>query len=392
MDRRVKANKADAAAIIEDLHQHHVLEKLTQVIPKLSMDVLFKFSKAPAFQDLLITASPSTNTPPIFTTQGDAFSTLLSALPHTKTRNLFLAITPELVAQALSAHCGTEHEALDLAISLELGNAHKDAIIAALASASFHGGTVTLPPKATVNLPPVATGGNVINAGPAPLETPTAPPSTRPAEVPASTQSSGTAGNAETCPQPSVSATNPTHALLPVTAAAPPTITDSANPAATALSTDRTGANVSFPSLWAVTQVNKNAIQSKPGPAVNPSQAMPVATALKARLLGKSGRSRTAVNLQDPKDAPPLGKGKSSKPHKGAPQPSGDDGDEESSAKSSSSESEQGDYSESDPTDDDTPLSAPRGGSKAQKGKAAVAAPAVTTTDEDEVEPESPCG
>lgn len=137
-----------------------------------------------------------------------------------------------------------------------------------------------------------------------------------------------------------------------------------------------------------MTQVNKNTIQSKPGPAVDLSQAMPVATALKARLLGQSGRSRSAVNLQDPKDAPPLGKGRSSKPRKGAPQPSGDDGDEESSAKSSSLESDEGDYRESDSSDDDTPLSAPRGGSKAQKGKAAVAAQAVTTTDEDEVEPE----
>lgn len=261
LDRRVKSNQ-DAIAIIEDLHEHHLLDKLTQVIPKLSTNVLLAFSKALAFQDLLITSS-STDAPPIFGTQGDAFSSLLSALPRAKTRQLFLATTPERVAQALSAVCKTEDEAFDLAISLELGGEHEDAVIDILASTSFQDNAA--------NLPPDATNRNVINAGPPSPNITAGPlPSTFPEKpVPASAQSSGTTKNGETSHQPSASTSDSTHASRPVAAAASSTLTaetaappqpsvlnptpspDSENPAATAHSAGHTGPNVCFPPLQA---------------------------------------------------------------------------------------------------------------------------------------------
>lgn len=133
------------------------------------------------------------------------------------------------------------------------------------------------------------------------------------------------------------------------------------------------------------------ALNPRPAPAAVPD-AMPTATALKARLL----RQPTA-NTPGAKDAAPPAKGKSS--HNDTPQPSDDsddDGDddsdddsnEDSAAEPSLSGGSEEDYLESDSSDDDTPLAAPKGGSKARKGKSAAAAQGVPTPDECEFDPD----
>ncbi|KAG8957445.1 hypothetical protein FRC05_009864, partial [Tulasnella sp. 425] len=304
----IKANHVEAIAIINDLKQHHILEKLIDLIPHLVPDVLHACSATPQFQDLLTKPTGSTGTPAIFTTSGDAFSTLAVSVPTDMLRRLFLAMSPERIVQVLSARCPDETQVFDLLLSLDLGVEVEDAVVRAYEPAS------TTEPGA-VNSPNAASGG-AVTAGSTfspntALTRLPSPPFISPCKSskPALPHTSGV-------PTPAADGANvPTHILV----VAPPTFT--AGTAAGLPASPPPAPPPNPTTASAVPPLRQDVIPCAAAPV--PPTNMPTATALKARLLLGSATSRPTIKSDK---TPQPGKGRSSHPQKeGSSSPSGSD-------------------------------------------------------------------
>ncbi|KAG8957903.1 hypothetical protein FRC05_009507, partial [Tulasnella sp. 425] len=275
LNHHIKPNHAEAIAIINDLEQHHVLEKLIDLIPHLLPDVLHACSATPQFQDLLTKPTGSTGTPAIFTTSGDAFSTLAVSVPTDKLRHLFLATSPECIVQVLSARCPDKTQAFDLLLSLDLGVEVEDAVVRAYEPVS------TTEPG-TVDSPNAASGGAVTAGVPTP-------------------------------------AANGANVLTHILVAAPPTFT--AGTAAGSPASPPPAPPPNPTTAPAVPPLRRDVIPCAAAPV--PPTNMPTAMALKACLLLSSAASRPTIKSDK---TPQPGKGRSLHPQKeGSSSPSGSD-------------------------------------------------------------------